>query len=544
MNSSKIFNLFVVLIILFFSIISFFIIQDYGIGIDQHQHLGIGHKYLYYFKTGHLDFKDQLPIIDNFPHIHSNVVADYPYNFLPFINIISAVNYHLFHKTFKILDIIAAHNITTPIFIILLLFFLFFFVKKYWNPWSGILSVLILITNPRFFGHIFYNVTGITEIVFFSITIMLFADWIMQYKIKYLYWSFFFWGLALATRIDAMLIPPIVILWQLPYLLKDLIKDVSIKLRTLFHIMIGFCIPVIIMFICLPPLHPWIYNTKKEFILKSFNFIVHMYRFAIGIGIDITSTWNLYAPSQIFYTTPIITLLFFLIGLAYLFKKINKVNLLLIVWTLFPVIRHCFPNVNHYDGLRHFFVFIVPFSIIASLGTIYITKLIVKKIHIKKYIIFIIFSSILILPNLYHLIALHPFQTTFYNCLIGGLKGAQKKDFPFSSDYLLNSIRTIINWINKNAKQDAKITFPIFRYYDSSILEPYILRKDLKIINFDTKSVPKNTYIIDIPRRWNRLDWGKLHKLNAVFPEIEKLPKVLEIKRQGGNICTIYYKEK
>ena len=46
--------------------------DDYGITLDEPRNFGIGHKYLHYFKTGHLDFEDDRPRIEGHPDFYTN----------------------------------------------------------------------------------------------------------------------------------------------------------------------------------------------------------------------------------------------------------------------------------------------------------------------------------------------------------------------------------------------------------------------------------------------------------------------------------------
>ena len=541
-------NVLAFLLILTYGIISLFIVKDYGLTIDEPENLGIGHKYFYYFQTGHLNFQDKLPEIE-FPHFYDEGTAKYPYVFYPLASTLSAATYYLFSQKLNLLDPIAAHHAIIPLLTIFLLLFMFFFVKKYWGNIIALISIITLIANPHFFGNTFHNVNGTVLIIFFSITLMMFANWILTQKIKYLYLSFIFWGLALTSRMDGLLVLPTIILWQLPFLLKALLNNSTIKIRTLVHIFIGFIITFFIIIICWPPLHPWLYKNSKEYLLNSFNFIFRAIRYAVGMGTDLNSSWNIYAPTQIFYTTPIIMLIFFSLGSLYLFFSLyknsqKKLFFFLLVWMFFPVLRHCFPRTNHYDGLRHFLIFLVPFSIITAIGLVYLSKIIFKKINLKKTQLIITFPLflILILPNIFSLITLHPYQTTHYNILAGGLEGALKKDIPFSGDFYLLSLKEAVEWLNEKAKSKCYVSTRLFECYGPFLLNNYPLREDLKIIAFNKDSIPSNTYLINIPRRWNRLDWDKIPPIETLISNFNKLQLVHQIRRQGGEIMTIYYK--
>lgn len=584
--------------ILIYLAASFFIVKDYGIMIDDPEQFGVGHKNLHYYLTGKLNYQDNKPEIQNHPNFYNYIVKTRPHHIWPFTPMLSAATCKIFFEKLNWLPPVPAHHFVIPLLTALFFLLFFFFVRRWWGDFATICAVLMLMTWPRFFGHSLSNIKDLPEVLFFSLTIMYFMDWYLPPRqarddqVGYLYLSFLFFGLAVATKADAIFVIPILGLWLLPDLINNLTKDTSIKIRILFHFCIGALISFLFIFFTYPQLQPWYYKSKYDFLVQAPKFIYTLARYIIGIGGDIDSTWNLYSIKQIFYTTPVLMLLFFAIGFVFTLirplirtsldtfsyaksfrehsgraEKHNlqnpltlsatlrvvyrRVNLLLLIWLLLPVLRHCMPKVNHYDGLRHFMVFMVPFVIITTIGIINFAKFISRKLeqqsllNLKQNMIETFFLILIVLPNLYSVITLHPYQTTFYNKIIGGLGGAQKKEIPFSSDYWFNSNLELGEWLNKNAKQNANIHGPFIDYY----LNPSTPRRargsgragDLKKISLDKKNkIPSNTYIVEIPRKWYRLD-QKLPLISELIPEIKKLEIVYQIKRQNGVIATIYY---
>jgi hypothetical protein len=130
---------------------------------------------------------------------------------------------------------------------------------------------------------------------------------------------------------------------------------------------------------------------------------------------------------------------------------------------------------------------------------------------------------------------LHPFQTTYFNIFIKGLRGAQKINYPSSTDYWLNSYRKAGEWLNRNAKKNSY-------YYAqpyNDLFAYYVRRTDLKKLSVKQvlNQLPSNTYLIVIPRIWKESDI----KTMAIAKKTMKI--VYEIRRQGGEIISIYYKQ-
>lgn len=209
MSLDKKIHVLILLIIALFLIISFLIIGDYGITYDEPENFGVGHKYLNYYLTGNLNFTDGYPEIKNHPDFYNFYVKKLPHQHGSVPNILSALTCFIFFQRFKILGPIPAHNIIIPILTAIFIYILFFFVKKYWGNWVGIMSILMLLTYPRFFGECFNNIKDVPLAIASSIYIITFANWHFTKKTKYLYLSFIFFAIALATKIEAVIIPTI-----------------------------------------------------------------------------------------------------------------------------------------------------------------------------------------------------------------------------------------------------------------------------------------------------------------------------------------------
>ena len=367
------------LIALIYLCLAFGNVNDYGITFDEPQHFAIGDKYFNFYRTGHLDFHDNIPIINKHLDFYSALLQVPPFIMSPFANILSAISCYVFFQKLQIFSSISAHHIIIPILVTIFIPVFYWFVKKHWNSYVGLLAVLSLLTYPRFFGHSFNNIKDIPEIIIFSITIFLFAEWIISKRIIFLYFSLISWGLAFATKMDAVLIPVILLIWLIPTIYRRIIDKEFFNPKILLHLVASSFIAILVVVACYPPLLTSQSGGRGKFLMLILNYIY-------SIGTNTSTSWNLYAPTQILYVTPIIMLFFFFIGFGELIKKLpgNDLGLLLIIWLLFPIIRHSFPNTNHYDVLRHFLVFIVPFVVILSIGLVYLSEKLAKHIKLKK----------------------------------------------------------------------------------------------------------------------------------------------------------------
>jgi hypothetical protein len=501
-------NKIVYLVAVFFLISGFFIVKDYGITWDEPENFGIGHKYLHFYFTGHLDFKDNTPQAKDHPDFYNFFVKNEPNQVWSFANILSAITCFVFFEKLQILDPISAHHMIIPILMTGFLLIFYGFIKRHFGNLVAILSVLFLITYPRLFGHTFNNIKDVPELIFFSSTILFFVDWVLSRKTKYLFLSSLFFGFALSTKMDAVLIPVILFIWITYCFISG--RHVGLPLHNKKHLFLTL-ISVVIFFLSYPPL----------FFSERFVFLRKMIGYAYKMGINKSISWNFYALAQIFYVTPVLMLGLFVLGLVWGFKNIktNRLFTLFLIWLLFPVLRHCLPGAFHYDGVRHFLVFIVPFSFFAAIGVDYLIK--------NSKVLGISTCILALIINIFWLYHLHPYQTTYFNLLVGGLKGAQEKKIEYSFDYWLNSYREASVWLNNNAKPNSfYIAYPyqeLFSYYP--------LRQDIKPTTLE--NISPNTYIIFVPREIK--GWDNIQN----FIKNSKL--VYQINRQGGEVLSIYY---
>ena len=529
---NKTFHFLAIAVIVLYLVISFIVVKDYGITWDEPVNFEIGHKYLHYYITGELNLADDAPKIEGHPNFYVDAVTYFPatQKFGAVANTLSAVTCYIFYQRFHLLDPIPAHHIVVPILVAIFLYILFSFVRRYWGSFVAFLSVASLISYPRFFGHSFNNIKDVPQMVFSSLTIMVFVNWWFTKRIKYLYFTFILFGIALATKVDAVFAPVILILWLTPVFIQKLRRNDLLKIRTLAHMTAGGVIVALLFIVSYPPLLK----------MNKVNFLYSMLSWYSNVAAAPNISWNLYAPLQISYVTPVIMLCLFAAGFIWIscndITK-NRTNFLLLIWFAFPVLRQCFPHVNHYDGIRHFLIFLVPFTIITSIGAEKVAGYLTNYTKIKRTISTGLLCIIILLPNVYSIVSAHPYQTTYFNCLIGGLKGAQNRGVPFSCDYWLNSYREAGEWLEKNAKSDAK-----FCAYPSKNLSYYISRKDL--ISIPPESIfqdnTSNVYFVLIPRTW----WPKMIFLDIskFLSKLEEYEVVYQIKRQEGEIVTIYHK--
>jgi hypothetical protein len=504
---------------------SIFLVQDYGMNIDSQKNFSEGEMNLNYFLTGKVD---QMILQWQMHGASIFMAAD--------------IAKRLLHDTFHLYDPLAARHILLPFLTAPFMFFLFFFVKRHWSPVHGVISVCVLLTFPYFWGHSFNNLKDVPLLIFFSLSIMSFVDWRLSGKTKFLYRFFIFLGVALSIKTYAFFVPLIVLFW-IALKPKDSDSPVSFPPRRIMilHASMGLLIAVVIAISFYAPAF-WGVEDKWSFLTFWHD------RFK-EITWGRNSPWRIYPFVQVFYRTPLMVLALAVMGVFWAVRDYRKSPFysLLLIWFLIPLIIPCFPHtVIYHSGLRHVFVFLVPYSILAVVGLVQGAGFLAGKLRVDAKTLIVGIASLTIGLNLLGIVTTHPYQTTFFNALAGGLKGAQEKDVADACDYWMNSYKEAGRWINLYGEVNANVLAvyhsalpPVF---NTGLIKESIDRADIKTFHLQRIPVrqgrviiPENTYVVLVP-------FDYLRSRRIVLERSGAFQKVYSISRQGGEICTIFYK--
>lgn len=101
-----------------------------------------------------------------------------------------------------------------------------------------------------------------------------------------------------------------------------------------------------------------------------------------------------------------------------------------------------------YDNFRHFLFIIPPIFFCAGLG---LQLLLERTTRVPWKAFWLVLA---VLPGIYWLIPLHPYQYTYYNTLTGGLPGAFRR---YEMDYWTTPYKEATLFINENAPDQARI---------------------------------------------------------------------------------------
>lgn len=123
------------------------------------------------------------------------------------------------------------------------------------------------------------------------------------------------------------------------------------------------------------------------------------------------------------------------------FPKTQKaLGLVLLLWFVIPISIPVFGNAIVYDNFRQFLFALPPLLILAGFGL----ESIFRRVNLLRWKFVI--GLIALLPGVYSIINLHPYQYMYYNELAGGTRGAFRN---YELDYWCTSYRDIFHYANE-----------------------------------------------------------------------------------------------
>ncbi|MEM7583569.1 MAG: hypothetical protein AAF560_09340 [Acidobacteriota bacterium] len=116
-----------------------------------------------------------------------------------------------------------------------------------------------------------------------------------------------------------------------------------------------------------------------------------------------------------------------------------------LLWLGLPLVAFLVQRPNVYDGLRHFLFVLPAVAVLAGVGAAGILEQ-----TRRRRLAWPLMVVALLIP-VKDLVALHPYQMTYFNSLVGGLKGAYGR---YETDYWVSSYREAMLWVNRQAAED------------------------------------------------------------------------------------------
>ncbi|MBN4074080.1 glycosyltransferase family 39 protein, partial [bacterium AH-315-E10] len=547
---------FLVIACVVFTYLFLYTIQGYGLTWDAWEYYMGDKNFNFYggFNSDYLDYGIDNVAIHNEPW-HPDffeVTAAYgtdidvfkaPHLIWPFGHTSSSFTKYLFTSWLPVFDAIDAHHCVLILYGIILIISLYYFVKHFAGRTEAVASIIMCFIYPRFWAHLHNNLKDIPIACFFVLIIYLIYIAVEKEKYTFFYAAAACWGVALATKANALFIPLILLPYIIVTLLQRRKNQIPLIPKKAIPALLAFPFIALITMFCAWP-----------FLLTNFPVNIKLYISSLfDRGYGGSATWNREPIINFLATIPLSILFLFLTGLALIIvqsvreKRCKPVYLILLAWFIITLLRVSIPGASDFDGIRHWLEIIPCVAIIAGIAA----ATLIREVHRKIWkdpplekrltasaIIMILFLGPLLIWNYNE----DPNGIAYYNPIVGYLPGAQEKNYPQSTDYWGQSYRQGMDWLLDNAEADSALYVGVAQhivYYTREIwlrqdiqLRPFVGLSDQEVLQ-DMSKQKGAIYFMFITRK----EWYKSDFLRRVR---EKLKPVHVIDVDGGAILEIY----
>jgi len=239
-----------------------------------------------------------------------------------------------------------------------------------------------------------------------------------------------------------------------------------------------------------------------------------------GVEYPASAIPRTYLPVLLGIQTPELTLILFLVGviaaaIQVASKQLDWQKVLVAaIWFLGPLLGVIILNPTMYDNFRQF-LFIIPAAFLfIGIGFQFIFA------RLRSPVFRTLLIAILVLPNIFWLVKLHPYQYIYYNNFVGGVNGAFRQ---YDTDYWATSYREASQFLNKTAPTQSSVVV-----YGPDHIVAHYARPDLNIIKSNENDQNAETLYAVVSTRFN--------KDQSLYPDA---PVVFKVTRDGATLVVV-----
>lgn len=226
------------------------------------------------------------------------------------------------------------------------------------------------------------------------------------------------------------------------------------------------------------------------------------------------------------FMTPPIVLLAAMAALAF---AAGRLEALLAIWLLLPLVRIALPHANFYDANRHFLEYVPALCALAGLGAVKAWHRV--RARPRGRTLAAAGATVAALALLAPVVRYHPFESAYFNLLAGGLGGAQRRAlfrapgvnplvFGTEGDYWGSGLRDAVRLARTRTGGPIGVCAwePELAALDATPPPPPIRR-----------GAPDDTAVVIVSPREGRCSWKRVH-------ELERWRPVLARAERGGGL--------
>lgn len=402
-------------------------------------HYGVTWDEAVYFKAGDSYFKwlinPSLATIDG----QWKINHEHP----PLVKLCAGFTHYLFKEKSNLLNHIPAYRLSVLFFVFIANYFLFRLAAELLNQKAAMLTTATFYFLPRIFFHSHLGAMDYPVTAIWLAVIYFFWKGTKETRnTKSIMPCAFFLGLALLTKINAFYIyVPLLFSWILGNWGRKNNPDAPRNFTRLIPI---FAVPPIMFIVC----WPWLWQETIPRIHNFLSFHLHhpgVYAYYLGKQTPLMP-WH-YPFVMTIITLPVLVLFLFTLGLTRILFQPDKTNIFVLFNALFPLLLIAVPSVPKYDGIRLFMPAFPFICLVAGMGILQIS-LFARRFNLEK-IAYCLLVGLLGLTAYFSILKIHPYQSSFFSEIIGGIDGAVKRGFE--AEYWGNAYKGALKWMNERS---------------------------------------------------------------------------------------------
>jgi hypothetical protein len=373
---------------------------------------------------------------------------------------------------------IIGFRLSTTLFFLVLLWVVWSWTRALTNTISAWVAMLSTLAMPHLFGHAHFAMTDIPLTALWVATA--YAFW---RGLEKTFWSVafgLFLGLSMATKFPGFLIPLPLILWSIFY------KNNRSRINKNFFAAVFLSSLIFIL------VDPYLWHSTLPRILEFIQASITRPSFGTLFFNKIYPTSLLpwyYSFFMLGVSIPLSILFLVFSGVLASVQKFRSSpeRILPVFCAAFPLILPLLPGAVIHDGVR-LLLPVFPFlAILAGLGFHGLTGISSALINTRTEkriggkIISVMTMGVFLVPAFYSLLTIHPFELSYYNVLVGGVKGADRKGLEVT--YLQEVISPqFLNQVNQLLPKGATLNGTLSQFLLIEYQTRGMLRRDIRLV--------------------------------------------------------------
>ncbi|MGE3317366.1 MAG: ArnT family glycosyltransferase [Planctomycetaceae bacterium] len=398
---------------------------------------------------------------------------------------------------------------------------------------GGVVAAIALVLMPRVYGHAHIAALESTAGLAYLAAILVVASrWPSAFGSMattegptWRTWAATgaFFGFAMLTKIQGILIPPAVALWALFHW----------RMRAIRPLMIWGLAGLAVFFVG----WPWLWFDPLH------HFLEYLGRTTDRMGVNVWYLGQKFAdrdvpwhfPAVMFATTvPVGLHLLGLLGVQCGARPAWKEprEQALLAGMLFPIALFSYSSVVVYDGERLFLVSFLIWALLIGRGGASLWSWLEQKLSHRTACVLI---TLFLLLQGYGVVAYNPNHLSYYNLAVGGLRGADRLGFErtyWGESLTREFLEEVVQVVPEGARIDVVPVLHRFQLLDMLEQSPLLRKHQVRLVPFDSNNVRETRYLLFFHRFADLPDAIREGKFRGLLLE--------EVRCEGIPLAALY----